>query len=64
MTEIIVTSLLSQLANNPFFILVVILSIVVLFQARNDKGSAAIYLYITVIYIFIYLLVGYFYTSN
>lgn len=64
MTEIIVTSLLSQLANNPFFILVLILSIVVLFQARNDKGSAAIYLYITVIYIFIYLLVGYFYISN
>lgn len=33
MTEIIVTSLLSQLANNPFFILVLILSIVVLFQS-------------------------------
>lgn len=67
MTEIIkqlITILLSKLANNPFFILVVILSIIVLFQARNDKGSAAIYLYITVLYIFIYLLVGYFYISN
>ncbi len=67
MTEIIeqlITTLLSQLANNSFFILVIILPIVVLFQARNDKGSAAIYLYITVIYIFIYLLVGYFYISN
>lgn len=67
MSEIIeqlITTLLSHLRYRPFDILVVILSIVVLFQARNDKDSAAIYLYITVLYIFIYLLVGYFYISN
>lgn len=67
MTEIIeqlITTLLSHLRYRPFDILVVILSIVVLFQARNDKGSAAIYLFITVFYIFIYLLVGYFYISD